>query len=122
MTPPAALALVALAQACAAQPPAAPAPGQAPHSTAGIGYASVEAAFRAVKADPHAAVAVEGDWMVFTQRDGSAATTWRFTRPGHPAHPSVVRQRLDSAAGTSDSATLCQSHLQAACAQLDKRD
>jgi hypothetical protein len=87
--------------------------------SAGVGYPSVHAAFVAVKADPRAKVAMDGDWMVFTQEDtAGVTTTWRFTRPGQAAHPSVVRVRVDAGNGTRERASLCESIQPAACTAL----
>lgn len=87
----------------------------------GVGYPSVDAAFRALKSEPAAVVTVEGDWMVFRRElpDGTSET-WRFTRPGHPAHPGVVLQRTRAASGETGRSTLCQAPYPDGCRVLDE--
>jgi hypothetical protein len=95
---------------------------QGPGPADGVGYPSVEAAFRALKADRDSVVTMEPDWMVFTRQErGGVTTVYRFTRPGHPAHPSVERVRTDPANGETGRAMLCQSRDARACAALDAR-
>jgi hypothetical protein len=55
-----------------------------------IGYPTVAAALRGLKARTDVSASTDHGWTVFT--DPSARTVWYFTPPGHPANPSVVKR------------------------------
>jgi hypothetical protein len=59
-----------------------------------IGYATIEEAFAALKADPEAGMKQHEGWTIFNQKGDGKYILWSFTPEGHPAHPSVVRREV----------------------------
>ena len=59
-----------------------------------IGYATIEEAFAALKADPGAGMKQHEGWTIFNQKSDGKYILWSFTPEGHPAHPSVVRREV----------------------------
>jgi len=59
-----------------------------------IGYATIEEAFAALKADPEAGMKRYEGWTIFNQKGDGRYILWSFTPEGHPAHPSVVRREV----------------------------
>jgi hypothetical protein len=75
-----------------------------------IGYASVQEALEALRANPNASGSEQGGWLIFNDRTNQALALWSFTTPGHPAHPAVVRREPVERAGSVyiQMAVLCQ--------------
>ena len=59
-----------------------------------IGYATIEEAFNALKADPAAGMKEYEGWTIFNQKGDGSYMLWSFTPIEHPAHPSVVRREV----------------------------
>jgi hypothetical protein len=57
-----------------------------------IGYSSVAAALKALRADPTATESTQRGWTVFV-RAGSYEI-WSFTPADHPAHPSAAKRTM----------------------------
>ena len=59
-----------------------------------IGYASVEEAFTALKADATATMSNHEGWTIFNQKNEGIYTLWSFTPDDHPTHPTVIRREI----------------------------
>jgi hypothetical protein len=57
-----------------------------------IGYPSVAAALAALRSLPEVHIVVTDGWTLAD--DAAHDTFWRFTPPGHPAWPSVIKQMM----------------------------
>ena len=57
-----------------------------------IGYASIEAALAALRADPAVVERDQQGWLIFDDRPHY--TLWSFSPQGHPAYPSVVKREI----------------------------
>ena len=83
----------------------------------GVGYPTVAAALKALKARSDVNISVEEGWTILNQKP--ANTIWSFTPSNHPAHPAVVKRAIvlrDGAVGM-DMTALCQAS-KTACDQL----
>ena len=83
------LATVAFATSAAAQPPAS-APSQPGESS----YETIAEALAAIRARPGVEAADLGQVTQLT--DPNDFTLWSFTKPGHPAHPAMIRRQIGS--------------------------
>jgi hypothetical protein len=103
-------------------------PVRAEERSSSIGYASVEDALAALRADPTATESAWDGWALFVRSDGREF--WSFTPESHPAHPSAAKRTAyqdDNGAWHVDTRMLCQS-TKASCdalmeeyRQLDER-
>lgn len=59
-----------------------------------IGYATIEEAFNALKADPAAGMKEHEGWTVFNQKGEGKYVLWSFTPLDHPAHPTAIRREV----------------------------
>lgn len=59
-----------------------------------IGYATIEEAYNALKADPAAGMKEYEGWTIFNQKGDGKYTLWSFTPDDHPAHPSAIRREI----------------------------
>ena len=59
-----------------------------------IGYATIEEAFNALKADPAVGMQEYEGWTIFNQKGDGKYILWSFTPDDHPAHPSVIRREI----------------------------
>ena len=59
-----------------------------------IGYASVAAAMKALRAKPSVVFTTENGWTIAT--DEAAYTVWSFAPPTYPAYPAVVKRQVTS--------------------------
>lgn len=59
-----------------------------------IGYATVEAAFRALESNPEAKITEYEGWTIFNQKGDGSYILWSFTPDQHPAHPSAIRREI----------------------------
>ena len=59
-----------------------------------IGYATIEEAFNALKADSGAGMKEHEGWTIFNQKGDGKYILWSFTPADHPAHPSVIRREV----------------------------
>lgn len=57
-----------------------------------FGYASVEAALEALRANPSAQFRAEGGFTVVASSERGEPVEWFFTHEGHEAHPAVVKR------------------------------
>lgn len=69
-------------------------PAQQVAASSPLGYATIEEAFNALKADPTAGMKVHDGWTIFNQKGDGKYILWSFTPEGHPAHPSAVRREV----------------------------
>src|SRR5688572_26164434 len=83
------------------------------------GYASVDAALTALRAEPGAQFREQRGWTVVASREGDAAVEWFFTPEGHAAHPAVVKRTVidRDGIGMIDLVALCHVE-QSACDRL----
>jgi hypothetical protein len=83
--------------------------------TGGIGYPTVEAALKALKARSDVQITNQGGWTIVNEVTGF----WSFTPPGHPAHPAAVRRTIVSRDGVQsvEMRFLCEAGKEA-CDQL----
>jgi hypothetical protein len=58
----------------------------------GVGYATVQQAFEALRSDPGAKGGFRDGWLIASVADGENQGVWSFTPKEHPAHPAVVRR------------------------------
>jgi len=59
-----------------------------------IGYATIEEAFNALKADPAVGMKEYEGWTIFNQKGDGKYILWSFTPDDHPAHPSAIRREI----------------------------
>jgi hypothetical protein len=59
-----------------------------------IGYPSVAAALKALRAQPNVVFRTEDGWIIAT--DEAAYTVWSFAPPNYPAYPAVVKRQVIS--------------------------
>ncbi len=59
-----------------------------------IGYATIEEAFNALKADPAVGMKEYEGWTIFNQKGDGKYILWSFTPDNHPAHPSAIRREI----------------------------
>jgi hypothetical protein len=88
-----------------------------PHPGQGVGYPSVAEALEALRLRSDVDFFVQAGWTVV--QDRAAATTWSFTPPNHPAHPTAVKRAIVERDGTLfvDMSVLCQAE-KPACDKL----
>lgn len=72
-----------------AQQPPAEAPANEPST---IGYASPDAALKALQAKPGVNIREENDWFLID--DASEKTLWSIATPRHPVYPTAVKRTL----------------------------
>ncbi|WP_143072404.1 MULTISPECIES: hypothetical protein [unclassified Variovorax] len=65
-----------------------------------IGYASPDAALKALQAKPGVNIREENDWFVID--DASEMTLWSIATPQHPVYPTAVKRSLIQENGTID--------------------
>jgi hypothetical protein len=82
----------------------------------GVGYPTVDAALKALRARNDVNISVRDGWTIV---DDPANTIWSFTPPDHPAHPAVVKRAVVSRGGEVglDMTALCQAS-KVACDKL----
>ena len=61
-----------------------------------VGYATVEAAHRALEQDESASSSEYDGWLIFNQKLDGKYVLWSFTPMLHPANPSVVKREIVS--------------------------
>lgn len=61
-----------------------------------VGYATVEAAHRALEQDESASSTEYEGWLIFNQKLDGKYILWSFTPMLHPANPSVVKREIVS--------------------------
>ena len=61
-----------------------------------VGYATVEAAHRALEQDESASSSEYEGWLIFNQKLDGKYVLWSFTPMLHPANPSVVKREIVS--------------------------
>ena len=59
-----------------------------------IGYATIEEAYNALKADSSVGMKEYEGWTIFNQKGDGKYILWSFTPDDHPAHPSVIRREI----------------------------
>ena len=59
-----------------------------------IGYATIEEAFNALRADPAAGMKEHEGWTIFNQKGEGKYVLWSFTPVDHPAHPTAIRREV----------------------------
>ena len=59
-----------------------------------IGYATIEEAFNALKADSDVGMKEYEGWTIFNQKGDGKYILWSFTPDDHPAHPSAIRREI----------------------------
>jgi hypothetical protein len=59
-----------------------------------IGYATIEEAYNALKADSSVGMKEYEGWTIFNQKGDGKYILWSFTPDYHPAHPSAVRREI----------------------------
>ena len=83
---------IVLVLAAALQLASGPLLAQAPNS--GIGYGSVGAAREALAKRLALRTAEQAGWIIMTDEQANAFTTWTFAPRAHTAYPSVVRRDI----------------------------
>ena len=83
----------------------------------GIGYPSVAAALKALKAKPGAQVSVRDGWTIIEDKEGDAV--WSFPPPGHVGYPAAIKRAVVVKGGKAsiDLTYLCQTR-KSSCDQL----
>lgn len=59
-----------------------------------IGYATIEEAYNALKADPAVSMKEYEGWTIFNQKGDGKYILWSFTPDDHPVHPSAIRREV----------------------------
>ncbi|MDH3631561.1 MAG: hypothetical protein OER98_10625 [Gammaproteobacteria bacterium] len=59
-----------------------------------IGYATIEEAYNALKADSAVGMQEYEGWTIFNQKGEGKYILWSFTPDDHPAHPSAIRREI----------------------------
>jgi hypothetical protein len=59
-----------------------------------IGYATIEEAYNALKADSAVGMKEYEGWTIFNQKGDGKYILWSFTPDDHPAHPSAIRREI----------------------------
>lgn len=59
-----------------------------------IGYATIEEAYNALKADSTVGMKEHEGWTIFNQKGDGKYILWSFTPDDHPAHPSAIRREI----------------------------
>ena len=59
-----------------------------------IGYATIEEAYNALKADSAVDMQEHEGWTIFNQKGDGKYILWSFTPDYHPAHPSAIRREI----------------------------
>ena len=59
-----------------------------------IGYATIEEAYNALKADSAVSMQEYEGWTIFNQKGEGKYILWSFTPEDHPANPSVIRREV----------------------------
>ena len=59
-----------------------------------IGYATIEQAYNALKADSAVGMQEYEGWTIFNQKGEGKYILWSFTPDDHPAHPSAIRREI----------------------------
>jgi len=59
-----------------------------------IGYATIEEAYNALKADPGTGMKEYEGWTIFNQKGDGKYILWSFTPLDHPAHPTAIRREV----------------------------